>query len=188
MADQITAKTEPRVLVPENQYQAVCVDVIDLGLVENKQFGKVQHKGAIVWQLNATNPKTGRRYEVSRKFTISMHEKAELRKFLGQWRGKSYTDAEAQAGVPVDKLEGVNALITIEHTSKDGKTYANILSIGPIPKGLPTIAAEKYTRADFWKEDKNGAQKAATRDAGAPPPSDEDFPAALHDEEDDLPF
>jgi hypothetical protein len=83
------------------------------------------------------NPETGKPFEISERFTVSMGEKANLRKFLGQWRGKTYTNAEAEEGAPLHKLEGVNALVQIGHNTSEatGKTYANIISIMPLPKG-----------------------------------------------------
>jgi len=117
-----------------------------------------------------------------------MGEKANLRKFLGQWRGKTYTDAEAEEGAPLHKLEGVNALVQIGHNTSPatGKTYANIISIMPLPKGMPKIKAENYVRAEYWAEVKAKARKPEPVAAGRH--SDEDFPGALEDTDDDLPF
>lgn len=156
MADQIVAKSESASFTPppEGQLQAVCVDVIDLG--ENvEQYltkpPKIAHKGALVWQLNEENPDTGKRWEVSKEFTISMNEKANLRKILGTWRGKSYTDAEAAEGAPLHKLEGVNCLIQVEHkTSGSGKVYANVISVTSCPKQLPKMSPLHYERSEWW--------------------------------------
>jgi hypothetical protein len=161
MADTITAKAQPErsfVKAPEGQHQSVCVDVVDLGMHEQfwdgKSKGKV-HKCAVVFQVDTVNPETRKRYEISQQFTVSMGEKATLRKFLGAWRGKTYSDAEAEAGVPLDKLEGVNGLMQIEHQASKRdpeRIYANIVSLTPLPKGMQKIAAEDYTRDEYWKE------------------------------------
>lgn len=181
MADTIVAKNEGGTfqIAPTGQYAAVCCDVIDLGVVETTWKGtiKKQHKCAIVFQLNDVDEK-GKRYEVAERFTVSMFDAARLRGFLGNWRGKPYSDAEAEAGAPLHVLEGVNALVQIEHnTGASGKVYANVGSIMKAPKGAPTLKVENYTRATFWKK------------AEAPPPEDpESFPSALEEDEDDLPF
>lgn len=180
MADTIVAKNEGGTyqIAPAGQYAAVCCDVVDLGIVETTWKGNVKkvHKCAIIFQLDELDDK-GKRYEVAERFTVSMYDAARLRKFLGDWRGKSYTDDEAEAGAPLHKLEGINALVQIEHNAANGKTYANVGSIMKAPKGAPTLKIEAYTRAAFWKK------------AEAPPPEpDQSFPAALEDEDDDLPF
>lgn len=176
MADQIVAKSESTYTpAPEGQFQAVCCDVIDLGMVENKTYGKLEHKVAIVFQLE---DETGARHEVAARFTVSMHEKARLRQFLSQWRGKSYTDDEAKQGTPLHKLEGQNAFVQIEHQlGGNGKTYANIASIMRPPKGTPAMTVKGYVRSEHWKK------------AQAPlsPPSEPE-PAFSEEEYEEIPF
>jgi hypothetical protein len=153
MADQIIAKDDGSSYQrpPEDQYVAVCCDVVDLGMVENKTYNKMQHKCAIIFQLDALNDK-GERFEVAERFSVSMSDKANLRKFLGNWRGKAYTDAEAQEGAPLHKLEGVCALVQIEHRQgANGKMYANVGSIMKAPRDS-AIAIKDYKRWDGWKK------------------------------------
>lgn len=172
---------KPWAKASEGQHQCVLVDVVDLGMQPNiyqgVQNGTV-HKCALVWQLDEINPDTNKPFEMSKEFTVSMNEKANLRKFLGTWRGKSYSDQEAEEGAPLHKLEGVNGIMQIEHkqskTNPD-RTYANIVSVTPLFKGTPKIDPNNYVRGEFWKD------KTAK-------PDNESLPAALQDEDDDLPF
>lgn len=177
MADQIVAKDESTgsYRAPEGQFLAVAVDIIDLGMIENAQFGKLQHKCALVFQIDEINPDTKKRYEIAERFTVSMNEKARLRQFLGSWRGKAYSDEEAREGAPLHKLVGVPALIQIGHNQGgNGKTYANILSIMKAPKGT-TLPVEEYTRSPHWKK--------------SAPPSDDEPPMDESGQyDDDLPF
>lgn len=193
MADTIIAKAESAKKFPlpsEGQQQGVCVDVIDCGEEHNAKWNKLEPKVAIVFQVEELNPETNKRFEVFQKCTITMAEKAHLRKFLAQWRGKSYSDDEAKE-VPLHKLEGVNGMLTIEHNTKGEKTYANIFAIAPLPKGVPKMVAENYERAKWWAEKRTGTQPTPTTTpakAAAAAQNFEDFPASLEDEEDDLPF
>ncbi len=192
--DQITAKAGPSVeyaKAPEGQHQCVLVDVIDLRMHENSYMGESKgmvHKCALVFQVDEVNPDTGKRFEMSKDFTVSMHEKANLRKFLAMWRGKSYTDKEAEEGAPLHKLEGVNGLMTIEHRqSKQNpeRTYANIISVTPMFKGTQKITPEKYTRAPYW-EDRIGVSAETLKPTSNG--NGNDLPAELEDQDDDLPF
>ena len=73
---------------------------------------------------------------VSKEFTLSLHEKASLRKFLESWRGKGFTEQEA-AHFDVSKLLGKPCMLNIIHKTKlDGNIRADISSVSPIPKGL----------------------------------------------------
>jgi hypothetical protein len=162
MADEIVARSDSTFTpAPEGEFDAVCADVIDLGMVENKKFSKLEHKVALVFQLGDSDEK-GKRYEIAQRFTISMHEKALLRKFLSQWRGKSYGEDEVKAGVPLHKLEGQPAIITVEHQTVNGKTYANILNIRLPRKDDPRIKAEGYVRSEYWKKLKQAQQQEPT--------------------------
>ena len=187
--DAATAKAGDKAysLAPEGQWQFVCVDGISLGLHPNPSFnGKIEEKYALIFQIDEINPDTGKRFELAQRFTLTMGKKANLRKFLGQWRGRSYTEDEAKAGAPLAALEGVNGFVVVEHKpSKDGeKTYANILSVSPLPKGTKKIVAVGYSRDEYWAT----VQAKAVAPQESAPSDFEDFPSALADESDDLPF
>lgn len=199
MADTIVAKAAPSTgggryqPHPEGQFAIKCVDVIDLG-ERVEQFGdnpaKVAQKVALVFRSDQINDE-GMYFEVTKELTVSMHEKAGLRKFLGQWRGKSFTDEEATTtGAPLHKLEGVYALASIEQRqSAGGRAYANIATIAPLPKAMPKPETGKYERAPYWAERKAtyAAEVAKFRGAAEPAPFSEK-PKALQAEDDDLPF
>jgi hypothetical protein len=200
MADQVTAKDSGVKFTPhpEGQFVAVCRDVINLGeRVEQFQNKppRIVEKCAIVFQTGEKNPDTGELHIVSAEFTVSMNEKAGLRLLLEAWRGKSYTEEQAEEGVPVHKLEGQAALVSVEHKkSSGGRLYAKIKTIAGLPKGLTAPALNDYTRAEFWtkRKEEYASEVSKFREMHAPlKPRDtsfEDFPEALDAEDDDLPF
>jgi hypothetical protein len=183
--DAATARAKPYTLPPEGQFQFVAVDGINLGLHANAAYGgKVEEKYAFVFQIDEPNPDTGKRFELAQRFTLSVGAKSNLVKFLGQWRGKSISPDEAKNGINLAGLDGLNGFMVIEHRpSKTGdKTFANILSVSPLPKGTPKLTAEGYSRAEYW---------ATVQAAAIQPKEPEDpdsFPGALADQSDDLPF
>ena len=200
MADQVTAKDSGVKFTPhpEGQFVAVCRDVINLGeRVEQYQNNppRIVEKCALVFQTTERNADTGEPHIVSAEFTVSMNEKAGLRLLLEAWRGKSYTDEQAEAGVPVHKLVGQAALISVEHKkSAGGRTYAKIKTIAGVPKGLEVPAMNGYERAEFWtkRKEEYAAEVSKHRAAHAPPKGRDndfsDFREALDAEDDDLPF
>jgi hypothetical protein len=79
----------------------------------------------------------GRPFMVSKTYTVSTHEKSQLRKDLEAWRGKPFT-VEEISRFEIIKVLGVYALLNVSHVDgKDGNTYANIASLMPLPKGMP---------------------------------------------------
>jgi len=141
---------------PEGQWRAVCVDVVEMPQMQTA-FG-LKDKLRLVWQIEETDPENeGKPYIVVAFFTASIHEKAALRKFLEAWRAKKFTPEEL-AGFDVEKLIGVNAYLQVQHSEPvNGKVYANVSSIMPLPKGMHKVAAT----ADYVRvkdRPKDGAQ------------------------------
>ena len=46
----------------------------------------------------------------------------------------------------VEKLLGANCQLNIQHVTKDGKLYANVVSIVPLGKNMPKMVAKDYVR------------------------------------------
>lgn len=157
---------------PAGTFAGVCVDVVDLGVIEVTYAGatKAQHKVRIVWQIEEDDD-NGRPFQVSKRYTLSLHEKAALRKDLESWRGRAFTEEECQ-GFDVEKLLGVGCLLGIIHNSKDGSNYANVSSIMKLPKTMPAPTPRDYVRVcDRTPQDNNPAVPESPWSA-----SDEDVP------------
>ena len=127
---------------PPGTHQAVCVDVIDLGIVETS-YGK-KHKVAIRWQIDELMP-NGKRYMVQKRYTASLNEKAVLRHDLQSWRGRPFSDDELNQ-FDLDTVIGANALIGIMHNVSQGKTWANVTSVMPLAKAMQKMAPVDYMR------------------------------------------
>lgn len=161
---------------PEGSHQAVLCEIVDLGIVEQEFKGEKSkaHKCLFVYQVapkdesgtEIRDSKSGLRYEVASRFTVSMHEKASLFKWVQNWRGKQFTDSERVElevnGFDLEKLIRVNCLLQVMHnTSPDGtKTYANATSIQPWQKAWgPGIVPDDYVPRAARKKDGNGTGK-----------------------------
>lgn len=128
---------------PEGLHQAVCVDVVDLGL-QKGQYGE-KHKVEIRWQVDAEDER-GRRHELRKWYTLSLHEKANLRKDLECWRGRKFTEAEL-AGFDLENLLGANCQLQVIHNiSDEGRTYDNVQAIVPHNSKVPKISPQEYVR------------------------------------------
>lgn len=168
MADEYNATAEPsapRTLCPAGPQSVICVDGVYLGHTVDQFPGtpaKLVEKYALIFVTTDFDPATGRRFEMAREFTVSMHEKSGLRKFLESWRNRRYTDEEAR-NVPLHKVVGQCGMALVEHkTSAAGNEYAKLASIMPLPKGMPKpeMPAD-YTRAPWWEEKKKENKQKA---------------------------
>ena len=132
---------------PEGLHSAVCVDVVDLGVQPNKfNPEKPQHKVRIVWQIEETDPSNqDKRFIVSQMYTLSLHEKASLRKDLEGWRARRFEASELK-GFDLEKLLGVPCQVQIIHnvSETNGKTYANVQAIVPLGKGMTKLVPDAH--------------------------------------------
>ena len=133
--------------VPPGAYIGRCYSLIDLGTqLSSGQYGeKMQHKIRIGWELfgedEQGNPLTvtvdGREMPmtISKSYTVSLHEKAGLRKDLAAWRGRDFTEEEAKA-FDVSKLLGAYCMVNVTTSENNGKTYSNVAGLTPLPGAL----------------------------------------------------
>lgn len=130
--------------IPTGVQQAVCVFVEDIGTHAGSFQGRPtqRHQCVVCWELAekmTQGDNAGKPFMVSKYYTVSLNEKATLRKDLQAWRGKAFTDAELE-GFDLEKLIGVNCMLNIiENTKPDGKVYREISSIMPCIKGLAKL-------------------------------------------------
>lgn len=110
---------------PEGVWPAVCVDVVDLGVVDS-QFGK-KHKVKLVWEIDQTM-EDGKRFTVQKRYNVSLHEKSTLAKDLKAWRGRAFTPDELK-GFDLDKILGAPCQLVVQHSENEGATYANVTGI-----------------------------------------------------------
>lgn len=127
-------------LVPAGTHLARCYGFMHIGHVPNTFPGAVNpiiNKVRLTWELpeETTVFKEGEEanpFSVSQEFTLSMNEKATLRKMVQSWLGQTLGDEEAYS-FDAETLVGMDCLLTIVHREKDGKTYANIQNITRLP-------------------------------------------------------
>lgn len=177
-------------LPPEGATPAVCVDVVELGIVTSEKWGD-KEKVRFVFETPHKHSDEGYPLRASTQMNVSFSKKGRLRPFLGDWRGKQYTDAEAKKGVDLEMLVGKPAYITIEH-SEDGR-YANITNIIPLPKGLEAPEPDPEYKRVMDREEgwdvRSPKSKALSPNHSEKTPRGEPVPAGGDDTwGDDLPF
>ena len=128
----------------EGIHPAICVDVINLGLVETEFQGqkRLVNKVRVVFETEQRT-EDGRNCTLSKTYTASLHPKAALTASLGTWRGRPVGLGES---IDLDKLIGACATLVVSHRqSVTGRTYASIDAISKPTKRL--VASGSYDPA-----------------------------------------
>lgn len=135
--------------VPAGSHIAVCDIVADIGIQPGSgMYPAPKHQVYIRFEIpeeRVKYVKDGKEMEgpavIGNCYTASMSEKANLRKSLESWRGKRFTDEEAET-FDVSAILGRACMLTVIEKEVGDKTYSNIASINPLPKGMPAPKAE----------------------------------------------
>ncbi len=150
---------------PEGIHPAVCVDVMDLGLVETEFQGqkKMVNKVKLVFESEQKTEDGKANCTVSKNFTASLHPKAKLAEFLGKWRGRPVNPGET---IDLAKLIGACCTLVISHQQNmSGKTYAAIDAVSKPTRKVAASGtynpAETRQRYAEWKAKQHGGQKPA---------------------------
>ena len=185
---------------PEGVAVSRCYRIIDLGTQVSDFQGqrKSAHKILISWELLGTSNSEGKPFTIGKKYTLSLSDKATLRKDLEAWRGRKFTPAELE-GFDISKLINAPCMLNVIHAEKDGKTYANIGSIMPLAGGMvaPQLTQDKvlFSLGDFVQQVFDGLSDGLKKMIAASPEYNEatglasSAPApAGGPDDDDIPF
>lgn len=137
--------------VPAGVHLARLYRIIDLGTQKSEYEGKTNflHKVKFVWEVHGDDdngkPLVTDKNEpmiITRDYTLSWGEKANLRKDLESWRGRPFT-AEEQRRFDLKNVLDQWCMINVQHKPRaKGGVFSNIVSVSPVPKlvrqnGLP---------------------------------------------------
>lgn len=143
-------------VVPEGVYTARCIRHIDGGTQETDFQGNISYKRQLrlTWELldDEVKMNDGRPFAISKTYTASLNDRANLRRDLEAWRGKKFT-AEELKGFESKFLIGTYCTIQIIHRqSAKGNMYANVNSImaakKPFPAGVNEMLYWSYDEVD----------------------------------------
>lgn len=136
MATYVSENRKEFEIPGEGLYVAVCIDVVERGLVETA-WG-VRDEVELRWELEETDSR-GKPFQVRQRYRRSLNEKAKLRQHLELWRGTKFSPKDLQK-FDLDTLIGVNCQIQIVHNlDADGRTWANVQAIIKAPKNVTLL-------------------------------------------------
>lgn len=137
--------------VPAGLHLARCYRIIDLGTQRSEYEGIEKHQRKIMlgWELHGKDDEgnelvtdRGDPLAIFKNYTLSWNDKANLRIDLQNWRNKPFTEEEMRR-FDIQTILGAWCMLTvIQRPGKNGKLYANVKAVSPVPSviksaGLP---------------------------------------------------
>lgn len=152
-----TGGRKPFEAITEMIQPGVLADIIDKGDVPNKfKPGSFQHKCTFVW-IVAEEDAEGRNKRVFETFTVSLNEKATMRKRLKEF---GLTDAKVKAledaneDIDLDQYLGTQRLLVMnaEDGETPGKVFIKVTATMPLKPGqgvkIPADFVRKQDRTE----------------------------------------
>jgi hypothetical protein len=133
--------------VPAGSHIARCFSIADLGThTTNGQYGETTNrKVRLAWEIFGEDENNeplvtdvdgkSMPLTINKTYTLSLGEKANLRKDLAAWRGRDFTADELKA-FDVSSVLGVYCMLNVTLSETNGKTYSNIAGISPLHKSM----------------------------------------------------
>lgn len=124
---------------PVGTHVARCVKLIDIGTQRGEYQGKATMKRQVIVGFELPNELmqegeyAGKPFSVSRFYTASLGEKANLRRDLANWRGRDFTEDELR-GFDSKNILGKPCMLSLTPNDK-GKV--RITGVMALPKGTP---------------------------------------------------
>ena len=148
--------------VSQNVHMAVCVGLYDLGtqFVQFRDKDKHLHKCLIMWEIPGERidiEKDGATLNlprvISKEYTVSLDDRANLYKDLMGWRGLPFTDEELKC-FDLKNILGKSCQLQVIHKKTEKGVYANIFAIMPFPRGMKKLEPEAPLK--FYSIQDNG--------------------------------
>lgn len=137
----------PRAKIPPGSHFGILYSIIDLGTHEEVFQGesKIQRKVRLAWELpdeRAEFDGVEKPQVIGLEMTLSLHEKATLRKYVEAIIGKSL-DEDAAAKFDLETLLGSCSLLNvIEYKRQDGAMGTKVKGCSALMKGMTARAAQ----------------------------------------------
>ena len=140
----VTSSNQKKEIVPAGTHFARCYSMIHIGVVEWEFQGekKFNNKVRLTWELPYEMRDFGGEQKplvISKEYTLSMHEKSNLRKDLEMWRGKVFTNKELGSFDVTDLLGKTCNISVIHKVAKNGNEFAQVGGVSAIQKGVEVL-------------------------------------------------
>ena len=112
-------------------HKARCVRVIDLGTQQNDYQGQISWKRQVmlIWEVPSETDNKGEPLTISKFYTLSLNEKANLANALVSWRGRPFTETEKKA-FDISKVAGKPCSINVILNQNGKPKVSTVMPIG----------------------------------------------------------
>lgn len=131
----------PRETCPEGTYQGELIRAYYIGTqVPKNPAYKPSKKIMLVWEIDEPRTESDGNHLIITTVTYSLNEKSGLTRLLKPVLGKSFPVGQNDE-LDIPAMIGSRMMVAVTHSDHEGKTYANVASISPLPRGMAPFQA-----------------------------------------------
>lgn len=130
-------------LPSEDNHVAVCIGVWALGKKRTEYKGEVSIKEKILirWEIDEemkSGEYAGLKKCINKYYNMSIHKDSNLTQDIESWMGSidQYLNDSEPPAMDLEILIGKACMLNIKHNEANGKTYANVMNVSKLAKGL----------------------------------------------------
>ena len=139
-------------------HKARCVRVIDLGTQQNDYQGQISWKRQVmlIWEVPSETDNKGEPLTISKFYTLSLNEKANLANDLVSWRGRPFTETEKKA-FDISKVAGKPCSINVILNQNGKPKVSTVMPIGKNDEIAQQFHPNMVFSITDFQEKKNGS-------------------------------
>ena len=131
---------------PAGVFASRCIRIVDLGTQDETFEGKPKKQRKVIFFFETSEMMTqgelaGKPFIMNREFSVSLGEKATLRKCLESWRGRKFTQVELDGFDIVNVINKPLMLNIVAYTKGNKKEGVKIDAMMPLPGGMSAAKA-----------------------------------------------
>jgi hypothetical protein len=176
--DDLGPIVEPKAAIPpEDNHNAVIVAVFNAGIHRSPISGRENRVLFLMFELDSvipSGPMAGKRFRTCRRANASLDPKSTLYGILTAVFGDRLpwiTTRDGARSIDPGALIGRPCMVAIRHVVRNGKTYADVASVGRHAKGLPVLKPQGDVAMPKWIADLAARRLDRPATGTAQPPS-----------------
>lgn len=126
--------------IPTGMHRAILINYFDVGLQPGFQGDMPRKKVVLLWELEARNDKTGKKFTITKTYTQSIGDKSNLGNDLSSWRGRPF-NADEKKAFNMDNIKGKPCQVNVL-PKEPGSEKVKLTAVLPADKSRPYWAPE----------------------------------------------
>ena len=128
VSDQYDGDKKEFEAIEPGKHKAICYKIVDGGTAEEGGLHPgIKHKIYVYWELPDERTTDDKPKSIFKSYNLVFGEKSAIAEDFGEWRGKSFTDAERKTGIDILQFLGKGCMLRTGKTNTGNDKVERVL-------------------------------------------------------------